>query len=257
MNIQKRTKWVFPFLLSGLMLFLFSAINTANAQNNESKILTMTEFTIKPGHSTAFQEGVKAWKECYLEADGEWTWSMWRRINGEGAVYSLNSFSDSWAEFDEQDESGRNCQTIVIQLIMPHIKSVDEKFAKTMPKWSPDPDSSKTSIIEVQYFRYKDYRLFNAMASEVNSIILKAEGRHRAVWYSAYGGGPGSYHYMAVSAHENFASLDKDLDSVWKVIEETEGAEKREELMDQFHNSVDEYWMYMYRFVEDLSHSGY
>lgn len=41
------------------------------------RLLSVTEFTIKPGHEMQFREGVKAWKACYLENKGEWTWRLW------------------------------------------------------------------------------------------------------------------------------------------------------------------------------------
>jgi hypothetical protein len=36
-------------------------------------LMSVTEFTVKPGHEMQFREGIKAWKACYLENKGEWT----------------------------------------------------------------------------------------------------------------------------------------------------------------------------------------
>ncbi len=69
-----------------LFAILFVAVSTlfsngVLAQESERGfIISMTEFTIKPGHVNQFREGVKAWKACYLENEGEWTWSNWQRM---------------------------------------------------------------------------------------------------------------------------------------------------------------------------------
>ena len=57
-------------------------VNSTHAQEVEdnSMILSVTEFTIKPGHNTQFREGVKAWKSCYLENEGDWSWEVWSRV---------------------------------------------------------------------------------------------------------------------------------------------------------------------------------
>lgn len=40
----------------------------AVAQEVEERIMTMTTFKVKQGHSAQFKDGVKKWKECYTEA---------------------------------------------------------------------------------------------------------------------------------------------------------------------------------------------
>jgi hypothetical protein len=66
-----RMAMVFSFIALGISMH-----NVARAQ--EKQILSMTEFTVKIGHEKQFEEGIKAWKACYLENKGEWTWSMWK-----------------------------------------------------------------------------------------------------------------------------------------------------------------------------------
>ena len=82
------------------------------AQENEGYLLTMSEITVKQGQNDAFTAGVKAWKECYLENNGEDKWNMWRRMQGEGNVYIFSGTMTSWAEFDNDsgDEAGKNCR---------------------------------------------------------------------------------------------------------------------------------------------------
>ena len=69
--------------------FVFIAVSTlfsdsVKAQKAEKGfILSVTEFNIKPGHDVQFREGIKAWKACYIENKGEWTWNMWHRMTGE------------------------------------------------------------------------------------------------------------------------------------------------------------------------------
>ena len=83
-------------LLVVLMPFLIVA------QQNESILLNLSEITVKPGHNAQFIQGVKAWKECYLENNGEDKWNMWKRVQGEGNVYTMTSVMANWAEMDEE-----------------------------------------------------------------------------------------------------------------------------------------------------------
>ncbi len=79
------------FLFVALFIAFSSLIsNKVQAQESEKGfILSMTEFTIKPGHDFQFTEGVKAWKACYIENGGDWTWNVWKRVQGKGMFISL------------------------------------------------------------------------------------------------------------------------------------------------------------------------
>lgn len=127
-------------LLSANFLMLIVAFsifvsNKSQAQEVEKGfLLSMTEFTIKPGHDNQFKEGVKAYKACYIESKGDWTWNFWHRMNGEGNVYVLTSTMANWAEMDETDENGKNCSDIAREQIIPHIESSEDNFARFMPE---------------------------------------------------------------------------------------------------------------------------
>ena len=60
-------------LLFVMLLLPFVVI----AQENESFLLNMSEITVKPGHEAQFVEGVKSWKACYLENEGQDKWNIW------------------------------------------------------------------------------------------------------------------------------------------------------------------------------------
>jgi hypothetical protein len=79
------TKQVNKATLALAMIFTFTLLSeVAHAKSEERGfILSTTELKIISGRNTRFQEGVKAWKKCYLENNGEWTWNMWRRVQGE------------------------------------------------------------------------------------------------------------------------------------------------------------------------------
>ncbi|MCB0434161.1 MAG: hypothetical protein KDD18_14640, partial [Mangrovimonas sp.] len=47
------------------------------AQENKDYLLSISEITVKQGHNEAFLQGVKSWKECYLENKGEDKWGVW------------------------------------------------------------------------------------------------------------------------------------------------------------------------------------
>lgn len=238
-----------------LILGISTNVQAQDDTENEPMLLSISEFTVKLGHNMAFQEGVKAWKSCYLENDGKWTWNMWKRMNGEGTVYYLTSFSASWAEFAEEDPAGQTCYRQAAELIMPAVEKVEVYFSWTKPEWSRTPDGSEFTVVEVAYFRLKNWSLFNSLASEVMEIIEEAEGSNRSMWYESHGFGPDTFHYMNVFPYENMEALDEPFESAWAIVAEQEGEEKRDELLEDYRNSVENSWMYMFRYNEEMSHS--
>lgn len=248
-------------LMAAAVLLLVSAgiQNSATAQNNsenEPMLLSITEFHVKMGESMAFEEGVKVWKDCYLGNEGEWTWNVWDRINGEGSVYYLTSYSAGWAEMDRQDAAGMNCYRQARELIMPNVEKAVDHFAYTLPGWSMTPSGDQNTVADVTYFRVKDYPLFNVLASTVMNIIEEETGSKRTLWFRAAAGEPDGFHYMNVYLYENMAAMDEPMDSAWQIVEAAEGEERMRELQDDYKNSVENSWTYILRLKEDLSHSG-
>jgi hypothetical protein len=245
-------------LLSGLlgMLLFVALVDATNAQgDNERQILSLTEFTIKPGHSAAFQEGVKSWKECYLNNEGTWSWNTWSRMNGKGSVYLLTSYTSSWAEMDEEDDAGRMCAPVALQLIMPNVDVAENQYFYTMPGWSATPGDEQNNFVEVTYFKISHSEKFADLVSGVSGIIEDVEGDKRSTWYDSYGRSPGQFHYMSVVGHESMVSLDSPKTNIWQVIIDAEGEDRRDELVDLYYQSVEESWMYMYSRMEELSHT--
>jgi hypothetical protein len=118
-------------------------------------LMSVTEFTIKPGHEMQFREGIKAWKACYLENNGDWTWRMWRRQQGEGSVFVLASDMANWAEMDKTDESGKKCRDLATSLINPHVDKATSHVNMNSEKpeyfnLRPDPKSKKPTDIPTQ-----------------------------------------------------------------------------------------------------------
>lgn len=241
-------------MITALLAGLFAPV--AEAQEEESMILSMTEFVIKPGHNTQFREGVKAWKKCYIEHEGEWTWNMWSRVQGEGTVYGLTSFMQNWAEMDDMsDEAGQACQNLAVNLINPNIEKATSNMARTIPSMSKAPGDSM-DVISVMYWRVKNGSLFMETVNEVNSTMSNLEGEPRGYWYYGVGGDLNAPHYFVVTPYENFAAMDVDRDSPWEVVESEHGADKRAELQSNYREAVDQSWSFMYRRVADLSNTG-
>ena len=255
-----KTKTMPRVIISAVVLCIFTvllSIPTAQAQAEEgSVILSATEFTIKAGHDTQFREGVKAWKACYLENEGEWTWNTWHRVQGEGNVYVLASFMENWAEMDDtSDEAGQACQNLVVNLINPNIEKSTRNLFRTIPSMSRTTWAAM-DVINVTYWRVKNTPLFRETLSEVVSTVSSIEGEPRAWWYSGIGGDLNAPHFFVVTPFENFAAMDVRRDGVMTVVENQHGAEKRAELQHNYRESVDQSWSYMFRRVADLSHTG-
>ena len=238
---------LFLFVASGLLMG-----NVARAQEN--LILSSTEFTIKGGQESQFEDGVKAWKACYLENKGEWTWTIWKRYNGKGSVYVLTSVSPNWAKMDdENDEAGKKCWQIVVDKIIPHVESKEDNIATIIPELSR-VGTSEWGVIWVTFFQVENSSLFSEIVKENTEIIQKAEGDKRGYWYSANGGSPESADYYVVTPYKNFAALDVKRGSVWDVVEKAKGKEETEKMRAKFRSSTKDSWMYLYKRMDDLSH---
>ena len=240
-----------------LMIFAFSTIvsNGLQAQEKEKGfILSMTELTIKPGHDNQFKEGVKAWKACYLENKGEWTWNVWHRMNGEGNVYILTSRMANWAEMDETDESGKNCYDLVRDLINPHIESSVDNFARFMPDYSRTYPNSDP-VLWVTSFQVNDGTKFKEIVKEVTDATSKVEGSPRGFWYSFMGGSKNTEDVLVATPFKNFAELDVEKENVWNIYEKANGKEKRDQLQADFRETIKESWAYLYMLDADLSHN--
>jgi hypothetical protein len=232
---------------------LFS--NGVQAQQSEKGfILSITELTIKPGHDNQFREGVKAWKACYIENKGEWTWNMWHRKNGEGNVYILTSRMANWAEMDETNDDGKNCRNLVRDLINPHIESSNDNFARFQPEYSkayPNPDP----VLWVTSWQVKDGMRFREIVKEVTAATAKAEGSSRGYWYSYMGGSKDAADFFVATPFANFAALDVDRENVWNIYEKANGKEKRDQLQADFRETIKESWSYLLKLDADLSHN--
>jgi len=241
----------FTFLLSGV----FS--NSLQAQNdNPGIIMSLTEFTVKAGHNTQFTEGIKTWKTCYLENKGEWTWNMWQRIQGEGNVYVLTSTMANWAEMDNtSDEAAQACQNMVRDLINPNVEKTVQNMARSIPDLSKT-SPSEGSVANVFFFRVKNSTKFRGVVDEVENVLNRVEGEPRGYWYGAVGGDLNAPHYFVSTLYSNFAAMDADRDDVWTVVEKADGKKKRDQLQADFRDSVEQVWSFMFRKVDEISHTG-
>ncbi|MDP2238366.1 MAG: hypothetical protein Q8J88_18205 [Bacteroidales bacterium] len=240
-----------------LMIFAVSTLLSTGAQAQETEkgfILSMTEFTIKGGHDVQFREGIKAWKACYIENKGDWTWNMWNRVNGEGNVYILTSRMANWAEMDKTDESGKKCRDIGRELINPHIESSESNFARFMPEVSkayPNTDM----VLWVTSWQVNNGTKFREIVKEVTETTKKAEGSSRGYWYSYMGGSKDAADFFVATPFANFAALDVESENVWNIYEKANGKEKRDQLQAEFRESIKDSWSYLLRREKDLSHN--
>lgn len=243
-----------------LFAFVFIAASTLfsnglQAQESEKGfILSMTEFTIKKGHDNQFKEGIKAWKACYLEAGGTWTWNIWSRLQGDGNVYVMTSTMDKWAEMDEKDDAGKGCRDLVRDLIYPHIETTERNFARFMPEYSKTYPNSD-DVLWVTSFQVENWTKFKEIVKEITDAVIQAEGSPRGYWYSVMGGNRDNEDVFVSTPFKDFAALDIDRDNVWTIYENANGKKKREEMQDEFREATKEIWSYMYKRVEEVSHN--
>ncbi len=242
------------FIMAVIFMVSIFKLGAQTPKEELGFILSMTEFEIKTGHDEQFREGVKAWKKCYLDNGGTWTWNMWHRVNGEGNVYVLTSAMEKWAEMDEADEAGKKCRDIVKDQIMPHIESTKDNFARFQPEISkeyPNPDA----LIWVNYWRLNDGTKFREIVKQLNNEVKKAEGSPRGYWYGMIGGGAQEADVFVATPFKNYAAMDVERDAIWTIYENAFGKEMRDFMQAEFRETIDESWSYIYSKVEDLSHT--
>lgn len=227
---------------------------TILAQENDSYILSMSEITVKQGHNDAFVQGVKAWKECYTENEGENQWNVWHRMQGEGNVYVLTSAMANWAEFDDEsaDTAGKNCRNIVLNLIMPHIESTKYNVSRSIPDWSSSMPED-TGLVWVTFFEVQNYTAFRNTVNAIRDALKQSNDERPGIWYASMGGDRHSADYFVSNPFSKFADLDKEVDGIWKVYENIHGKKKTDELRSTFRNSVVDIWSYIYTLKKELS----
>lgn len=231
------------------LLFLLST--TTQAQEDDNIILTTSEFTIKYGQDANFNDGVKKWNKCYKENGGKDTWRVWKRLQGTGSVYIMASFLDNWAEMDSSDPASKACSGIAYSSIIPHIESSSFYTNKYMPEPSRKEGLGDNTIVWVYSFKVNNSMAFNEVVKDVTSTVSKKEGDNRGYWYSVIGGQAADY-FISVPL-KDFAALDTQTDSVWKVYESVHGAKKTKETREKFSASLDDAWDYTYTLMKDLS----
>ncbi|SDA39121.1 hypothetical protein SAMN03080617_00228 [Algoriphagus alkaliphilus] len=217
-------------------------------------LMSVTEFTIKPGHEVQFQEGVKAWKSCYLAEKGEWTWRVWQRQQGEGNVYVLASDMPNWAEMDKTDPVGSNCASLVTAIINPHIEKATNHITRLHPALSMSTPTTD-ELISVGFYELhaSEAHKFIPIIREIAASLTKAEGAPRGYWYSWVTMSPDSPNYHVVNPYKNFAAMDITRNNVWDIYEKEHGKEKRDAMQAQFRSTLKNVWTYLYKLNKDMS----
>ncbi|WP_299124007.1 hypothetical protein [uncultured Winogradskyella sp.] len=224
---------------------------TMQAQEAESDIMELTEYTIKFGENSKFTEGVKKWKKCYKDNNGTGTWNTWHRLQGKGNVYVVSNRFENWAEMDESDAAGKACGAVALEFILPHIESTEVNMTRSIPEFSRKEGLGDNTVVWVTSFKVNDDKAFNEAVDEMSSAISKKEGDKRGYWYRYMGGEAGDY--FVSTPFKDFADLDTDRESIWKLYEGANGKTKTEALRQKFKDVIDEQWSYTYTLESELS----
>jgi len=244
---MKTIQWI----TTTVIVAVFS-ISMLTAQNNDNALLTVSEITVKQGHNAQFIDGVKKWKECYLENKGEEKWNIWKRVQGEGSVYVMTGLMKNWAEMDKEDPANKGCYAMVLNFIMPHIEKVNYSIARSMPEFSRAmPEDTK--LVWVTFFQVNDGTAFKEVITGVSNAIKAKEGAPRGIWYNYMGGAPDAADYMVSTSYNGFAQMDITRDSPWKIYENAVGKKKADEMGDKWDAAVDDAWSYIFTLNSELS----
>ncbi len=162
---------------------------------------------------------------------------------------------DNWAEMDETDEAGKDCYSIVMNFIMPHVESVTSNMARTLPDWSKRLAPEEMKLTWVTYFKVEDTGDFSDVIKEVSATMTKVEGEPRRYWYRLIGGDRDNADYMVSGIYKNWAELDIDRDSPYEMYVKEKGEEKAMEMDKLWDSAGVESWSYIWVYDEELSKS--
>lgn len=234
-------------IITALIVAIF-CISVLTAQDNESEIFTTTEITVKQGHHARFIEGVKKWKSCYLENNGEDKWNMWHRQQAKGNLYIMSGM----ILMDKEDEASNECYVILLNLIMPHIEKVNSRIARRMPEVSRSfPEDAK--YIRVNYYEVHKKYAFEKVISAVTKALKYKEGSARGLWYNIELGGPDTPDFMVTEPFTKYADMDIKRDSPEKIYTDLVGEEKAAELWEVWFDTLENSWSYTFKLNTALS----
>ena len=234
---------------------LTGVIQTSFAQTDPlGPLSNLTEFTVKEGHDVQFREGIKTWMACYLPQNGNWTWSIWHRQQGEGSVYVLASYYVNWAEYDKEDPAGKDCQNLAISLINPHIEKATTHVARFLPAISKTTNDG-SQLIVVTFFELNQangYK-FLPVVTALNQAQAKIEGSPRGYWYTWLTRGPESPNYHVATPYKDYAAMDVMRENIWTMYENEVGKAKRDEMQADYRSAVNKVYVYHYKLIPEIS----
>ncbi len=237
-----------------LVVLVATAAGQVQAQEEQrGPLLSLIELTIQPTQAREFRDGVRAWRDCYLENEGEMEWSVWHRVQGKGPAFTAAFPVAGWAEFGAQDPAGEACQEIVDEQINPHVAESTHLVARELPQMSQPIDDFE--VVEVHNFKVADHGAFFRVVNQVIEVLRADEDSNPGVWYDVEGGRDAP-DYFVVAQFADFAALDDRQRNVWATVERHRGEEETARLREEFSDAISDYWSYIYRRVDELSRVG-
>jgi len=238
-----------PTLFAISILLMLPIVS--QSQEQESFIMNLTEFTVKFGQDNNFKDAVEKWNKCYKDNKGTDTWNVWHRLQGKGNVYVLSANMANWAEMDKEDPAGKACRAVALESIIPNIESAEFNVARSMPEISRTEALGDNTIVWVTSFTVKDDAVFNEIIKDVTSTVNSKDANNSGYWYSVMGGEGANY--FVSSPYKDFAALDEEEDSVWKIYESVNGKSKTKETRAKFRGAIRNIWSYLYTLDNELS----
>lgn len=245
----------YVIILSMGIVLNWAFLSASTAQTEPlGPLMNVTEFTIKPGHDMQFREGIKAWKACYLQNKGDWTWRMWQRQQGEGSVFVLASDMVNWAEMGKIDEPGKSCKDLARTLINPHVEKATSHVTRFQLGISRETPLTE-DMIRVSFYDLdpQDGHKLMEVVKEVEGIRKTAGLTAPGYWYQWQTAGPESPNFHHVMPYKDYAAMDISQEAVWQTVEKSAGKAKRDELQAAFRSSLQNIWNYIYTLDKDIS----
>lgn len=166
---------------------------------------------VLPGHQMDFMEGVRAHRDWYEDAGGEWSWMVMEIVMGERTgQFVFWTPNHSYADFDGPEARMEGADESYYRNIAPHVESTEAFMLVTDEDRSMlDPDAPPAPMYEVLTFQTAGPSSDMAMEAVMDRVHDAISGMMPDMRYTVFRGAQGTDlgTWIVSVAHQDFASM--------------------------------------------------
>lgn len=239
-----------PLMVAALVLM--TAPLLASGQDDEPKDQVQRVYIdhVKPGGRVDFEALTKEWNACLEENGARTGWNVYIAQTGKQLRYAFVVPMQAWADFDREDEAGKNCFLQFEERYSATIHGTTASYDVYLPDAS-NPVEMESGVAMVTDFRVKNYRQFRQNIEAIAGAARDAEWKYPHYFYSSISGDGGADFYVVVPAR-NYAGFDGDT-GFWAMVREQLGEAEFERILSENRENIQKSWTEIWEHRSDLS----